>query len=689
MDRERAAPLDAEHFRAIADYTYDWETWVGPDGVVRWINPAVERITGYSVTQCLELADYPLELVYEADRAIVLQVMDQARAGASGNHVEFRVARKDGSIVWAAISWQPLVSRGGEHLGYRSSVRDIHAHKQLEAELERALVRAESASLAKSEFLANVSHELCTPLQSILGYAQLLHAAELEQPLDGYVRTLLDQGELLDRLVSDLLDYSSLQAGLLPLRAEAYSPRELVDGVIRALAPLALKKGLVLESRQLLAPERCVGDAVRVSQVLGNLVSNAIKFTAHGRVAVTLDSEGQGRGYRVTVEDTGPGLPDDDSLFLPFQQGRAPADGAARGVGLGLAISRQLCERMGGSLERGAAPAQGARLVACFPDHAPGASLTQVEHFEHDEPPTLVSRSFATRHPLAILVVDDMRPAREFLEAALVALGYEPGCAGSGAEAFERVSAQSYDLVLVDLQMPEIDGWSAARGLRDRLGSRPFIVALTANALAKGDARLGQAGFDGFAQKPLRLRELQALLIRAHARSGDRFRDGVENGGGSELDADRLAELGELRARDGESLLARMCDRVLGALPDARARAQAAASGPELARALHDLRGLLSLIGARSAAELLGRAEQAAEELGQLDPAVWTELQRRLEAVHRELRRRRPSADTGVSVAAQAGAHALESGQRAPITVTAARGSPRARSRPRRRPPRG
>jgi PAS domain S-box-containing protein len=679
MDGKLPAPLDAEHFRAIADYTYDWETWVGPDGAVRWINPAVERITGHSVNECLALPNYPIELVYEADRAIVLQVMAQARAGASGNHVEFRVSRKDGAIVWAAISWQPLVSRAGEHLGYRSSVRDIHAQKQLEVELERALIQAESASLAKSEFLANVSHELRTPLQSVLGYAQLLLAAELERPLDSYVRTLLTQGELLDRLVSDLLDYSSLQAGLLPLRAEEYSPRALVEGVVRALSPLALKKGLVLQSKQLLAPERCVGDPVRVNQVLANLVSNAIKFTERGRVQVTLDSEGQGHGYRVTVDDTGPGLPDDESLFLPFQQGRAPGAGSARGVGLGLAISRQLCERMGGSLERGTAPAQGARLVACFPERAAGVSATHVEHFEHDEPPTLVSRSFATRHPLAILVVDDMPPAREFLQAALAALGYEPACATSAAEAFQRAGAQSYDLVLVDLQMPEIDGWSAAQGLRARLGSRPYMVALTANALAKGDARLGAAGFDGFAQKPLRLRELQELLTRAHARTGDVSEQG-------ELDAERFRELGELRARDGESLLARMCDRVLGALPEARARAQAAyaaaAGGPELARALHDLRGLLLLIGARRVAELLGRAEQAAE-LGPLDADLWAELQRRLQAVSTELCRRRPDADAAASVAAPA---AAESGRAA---VTAGRGSPRVRSRPRRHRPRG
>jgi PAS domain S-box-containing protein len=631
-----AAELGAEHFRAIADYTYDWETWVGPGGEVLWVNPAVERITGYSVAECMQLPSYPLELVFEPDRAGLREVLAKARACESGNHFEFRVRRKDGAVVWAAISWQPLFSARGENLGYRSSVRDINERKQLERQLHEALRQAESASRAKSEFLANVSHELRTPLQSILGYAQLLGSAELSPPLAGYVTTLLEQSELLDRLVSDLLDYSSLQAGVLPLRSEPYSPRAVVEAVMRALTPVAAQKGLSLQLGPLDAPaasgvpELCEGDPMRISQVLGNLITNAIKFTERGGATVTLQSQGTD-GYSVTVDDTGPGMPDDESLFAPFRQAQSHAARDKGGVGLGLAISRQLCERMGGSLVAAQSPTGGARFIATFPSAASGRGAGAIAPFGSDEAPEPVSTGFAARHPLAVLVIDDVAPAREFMHAALGALGYDAALAASAEEGYRLVEARRFELVLVDIQMPGVDGWAAAQGLRARLGPRPFVVALTANALANDAPLLETVGFDGFLQKPLRFRELQSLLRRAHERGSSEP--------ASEFDEERWRELGAVVIGDGQTLLARMQQRVLGALPDVRGRLQAAraqGSPLELGRALHDLRGLLALIGASRAAGVVGRAEEAAER-GALDAATWNQVQERLDAVSAEL----------------------------------------------------
>jgi PAS domain S-box-containing protein len=628
------AELGAEHFRAIADYTYDWETWVGPGGEVLWVNPAVERITGYSVPECLQMPHYPLELVFESDRSGLREVLARARASESGNHYEFRVLRKDGAVVWAAISWQPLFSARGENLGYRSSVRDINERKLLERQLHEALRQAESASRAKSEFLANVSHELRTPLQSILGYAQLLGSARLSPPLSSYVTTLLEQSELLDRLVSDLLDYSSLQAGVLPLRSEPYDPRAVVEAVMRAMTPLAAQKGLSLELRASSAPgvpERCEGDPMRISQVLGNLITNAIKFTERGGARVTLESDGDA-GYSVTVDDTGPGMPDDETLFAPFRQAESHAARHNGGVGLGLAISRQLCERMGGALVSAASPGGGARFVASFPAAAAGRGSTAIQRFGSDATPEPVSPSFGARHPLHVLVIDDVAPAREFMHAALGALGYDAALAASAEEGYELVEARRFDLVLVDIQMPGVDGWAAARGLRARLGSKPFVVALTANALADDAPLLETVGFDGFLQKPLRFRELQALLRRAHERAAS---EPV-----SEFDEDRWHELGAVVVGGGQTLLERMQRRVSGALPDARGRLEAArahASNDELRRALHDLRGLLALIGASRAAAVMGQAEEAAER-GELDDTAWNEVQRRLDAVSAELR---------------------------------------------------
>lgn len=623
-------------FRAIADYTYDWETWVGPAGEVLWVNPAVERITGYSVAECQELREYPLELVHEDDRAGIRQVLARARASESGNHYEFRVRRKDGTVRWAAISWQPLVSSDGANLGYRSSVRDIDERKQLERQLHEALRRAESASRAKSEFLANVSHELRTPLQSILGYAQLLGAAELEPRLGSYVTTLIEQGELLDRLVSDLLDYSSLSAGVLPLRSEPYQPRAVVEAALRATTPLAARKGLWLRLGQLEAPEQCVGDPVRVSQVLANLLTNAIKFTEQGGAEVSLASHGS--GYRVTVDDTGPGMPDDDTLFLPFRQAEAHSARSAGGVGLGLAISRQLCERMGGTLTSSVSPAGGARFMATFPAHALGQGSAALQPFGAEEAPAPLSRAFATQHPLAILVIDDVEPAREFVHAALAALGYDASLAASAEQAFRLAEAGFFDLVLVDIQMPGIDGWDAARGLRARLGPRPFLVALTANALANDAPLLRTVGFDAFAQKPVRFRELMALLRRAH---GQRAREALP----SEFDAERWRELAAVSVSPGESLLGRMQRRVAAALPDVRQRlaiARASDDASALARGLHELHGLLALIGATRAATCVRDAEQRVSDAGaagSLDAATSAEIDARLDAVSTELAR--------------------------------------------------
>jgi PAS domain S-box-containing protein len=642
MKRRGELELGAEHFRAIADYTYDWETWVGPRGEVLWVNPAVERITGYSVSECMVLPNYPLELVHESDRAGVADVLARARASESGNHFEFRVLRKDGDIRWAAISWQPLVSARGDNLGYRSSVRDIDERKQLESQLHEALRQAESASRAKSEFLANVSHELRTPLASILGYAQLLGAAELEPPLAGYVGTLIEQGDLLDHLVSDLLDYSSLQAGVLPLRSEPYSPRAVVEAVVRASQPMAAKKGLWLRVSGVEVPERCVGDPVRVSQVLGNLLTNAIKFTDQGGAEVTVENDGPDAGYRVTVDDTGPGMENDETLFLPFRQAESHAARNAGGVGLGLAISRQLCERMGGSLVGDRSPAGGARFVASFPARALGRGASGLGHFPADEAPVRPDRSFASRYPLEVLIIDDMDAAREFMHAALLALGYDATLAACAEEGFRRVEARHFGLVLVDIQMPGIDGWAAARGLRARLGPAPFVVALTANALANDAPLLEKFGFDGFVQKPLRFRELMALLRRAHER-------GVAAQPASEFDADRWRELDAVTVGSGESLLGRMRGRVEAALPEARrglAAALDAGDGAELRRTLHDLHGLLSLLGATRAAECAGRAEQAAES-GSLDDALRAELYERLDAVSSELARHPRAAPPG------------------------------------------
>jgi CheY-like chemotaxis protein len=279
--------------------------------------------------------------------------------------------------------------------------------------------------------------------------------------------------------------------------------------------------------------------------------------------------------------------------------------------------------------------------VATFPARAPGVGSAALGPFEPEAAPAPLNRSFSKQHPLAILVIDDVEPAREFMQAALGALGYEAALAASAQEAFGLADARFFELVLVDIQMPGIDGWEAARGLRARLGPKPFLVALTANALANDAPVLRTVGFDAFAQKPMRFRELQALLRRAHERA-------ARAEPASEFDAERWRELAALSVAPGESLLGRMQKRVEGALPELRRRlleARAAADAGELARSLHDLHGLLALIGATRASACVRDAERRVTEqpgTDGLDAAAWMEVEARLDAVSAELARQTP-----------------------------------------------
>ena len=183
----KAKASDHPHYRAIAQYTYDWESWIGPRGKVRWINPAVERITGYSVRECMQMSDYPLRMVVPGDRSRIAEALHSAARGSVGNDLEFRVLRKDGALRWVAMSWQSILERGRRR-GYRTSIRDIDQRKAFEQALHEARHQAERAVRSKAEFLANVSHELRSPAQCIRGFAELMALSQLDESQRRYLR---------------------------------------------------------------------------------------------------------------------------------------------------------------------------------------------------------------------------------------------------------------------------------------------------------------------------------------------------------------------------------------------------------------------------------------------------------------------------------------------------------------------
>lgn len=400
---------------------------------------------------------------------------------------------KDGLYVGVGAGVQIL--QAGSAL-YRAKAEEMTA---LARDLAAAEAAAQASSRAKSEFLAVMSHEIRTPLNGVLGVAGLLERKLQQEELRPYVQTILDSGQSLLRLLTDALDMSRASAGVLTLE-----PGPLhIDAVGRDLdalwRPRAEEKGLILSvSCDTTGHDWVMGDGMRVKQVLNNLIGNALKFTHTGQVAVSLATRWHAGSVRLDalVDDSGPGIPDHavDTIFEPFNTGQAGREGA--GAGLGLAICRQIVERMGGSIGVGRSPQGGARfhftvhLPCCGPEMRAAADA-MAEPTPHET--------------LHVLIADD-NPTNRFVAARLLEMfGCTHEGVADGAQAVEAARHRPFDLIVMDIKMPIMDGVAATRAIRALPGAaaRTPILALTANADPRDAADYLAAGMTGVVAKPI------------------------------------------------------------------------------------------------------------------------------------------------------------------------------------------
>jgi signal transduction histidine kinase/CheY-like chemotaxis protein len=399
----------------------------------------------------------------------------------------------------------------GGIVGFRVDITDL---KQRELDLKAAKELAERANEAKSMFLATMSHEIRTPLNGVTGMLGQLGQTALDDEQCAYVRTATESAETLLRIINDILDYSKMEAGRLEIETTVFSPRETVASAMSLLAPRAFGKGLAFEADLPDDLPPClVGDPTRLRQVLLNLLGNAIKFTERGGVYVSVGHR-TGAGGRVEVRfqvrDTGIGLsPRDRSyLFERFSQADSSITRRFGGTGLGLAISKQLAELMGGDI--GVSSEAGAGSTFWFTILCPAAQ---------PQAGTAVSAvpAWPAGRCLDVLVAEDNAVNQQVIAAILGRQGHRATIVGNGIEALEALRARSYDVLLMDVQMPEMDGVTAATAIR-RLGgpvSRIPIIAVTANAM-KGDRdRYLDAGMNDYVSKPISEPLLFAALDRA------------------------------------------------------------------------------------------------------------------------------------------------------------------------------
>lgn len=500
---------------------------------IEYVNDAFTRVTGYSRDEVI--GQHPRILrsgktprhSYEAIRAALTR-------GESWKG-QLMSRRKDGSEYPEFAIISPLQGPGGEVTHYVGVMEDItekkrmgeeldrHRHHleelviQRTAELENARAAASAASMAKSAFLANMSHEIRTPMNAIIGLTHLLRRENLSDDNNARLSQISAAAEHLLSIINDILDLSKIEAGRMELNHTDFSVGTILDNVHSLIADQAREKALTIQLDADGVPERLHGDATRLLQALLNFASNAVKFTERGAIwlrARLLEETSEGLLVRFEVQDTGIGIGKHKlaTLFEPFVQADVSTTRKYGGTGLGLAISRRLARMMGGDVGARSTLGEGstfwftARLER---GHAPMPS--QVKEVPGDLEGTLRRSHYEAR----ILIVDDHPVNREVAMELMQGVGLLVDTAENGLVALEKLRGNPYDLVLMDMQMPEMDGLDAARAIRAQsVYSRLPIIAMTANAFAENRDACIAAGMNDFVAKPVVPAILYAKLLR-------------------------------------------------------------------------------------------------------------------------------------------------------------------------------
>jgi len=434
--------------------------------------------------------------------------------------IEYRIITRTNEIRHLLQSNKYVFNESGERTQSLLTILDITDRIERENELNEARNAAEQASVAKSSFLAMMSHEIRTPLNAVLGALGLIDSKDLDPSLRKFLNVGRKGAESLLLIINDILDFSKMEAGKLQLEPTLFNVQKTIDDVLQVLEPRALEKNISLTGDLGLdVPEFLIGDASRIRQVLLNLCSNAVRFTTKGGVHISLTKPGlqdEITHVRFQVEDTGRGvlLEDHDHLFEEFWGTNAATLGNTGSTGLGLPISKQLVEMMGGSIGFESEPRRGSIFWFELPLETPGEEAVKVEKNK--------SKNFKQIAPYAdlpvlqgrVLLAED-NPANQLIaQIILERIGLRVDVAANGHEAIAALRSVPYDVVLMDINMPEMDGIEATAAIRKLPGALSSIpiIAMTALAMPGDRERFLSLGIDGYISKPIIREELHACI---------------------------------------------------------------------------------------------------------------------------------------------------------------------------------
>ncbi|WP_326539641.1 PAS domain S-box protein [Pseudorhodoferax sp.] len=479
---------------------------IAPDGRILHGNANYVAMMGYERADELVGRPYvdmmPPRQRASPDQRRTLQALARGEVLAG----EFERVGKNGRELWIQATYNPVFDADGRLVKTMAFKTDVTLRKAMERELRQAKAHAEQAANARSSFLANMSHEIRTPMNAILGFTDVLLNTALAPTQRRHLETVRQAGQSLLGLLNDILDTAKLEKGAVELEIADFSLRQLCEQVVASMRLSAEKKGLALALHYpaVLSDFR-QGDALRIQQVLVNLVGNAIKFTQKGRIDIRVEQRAE--MTVVAIVDTGIGIAPDrvERIFDAFAQADATITRQFGGTGLGTTIARQLTELMGGHIGVTSQLGVGSR----FEVHLP---------LSDGQAPRSADAISSQLPPLKVLVADDVPQNVELLELLLQADGHSVRSARNGHEALALLAEHRFDLVLMDMHMPEIDGLGATRALRERERDQGLVptpvIALTASVQAADRLAAQQAGMDGFATKPVVTGQLFAEIAR-------------------------------------------------------------------------------------------------------------------------------------------------------------------------------
>jgi PAS domain S-box-containing protein len=479
-----------------------------------YISPSFHEVLGYTSEELLGRSYFIMMLPEDRER-VKQDSLNHILNTINQRDAQFRVRKKDGTVIWLEVHAKPILDAEGRMTRFQTSARDITKRKEFEAFLNEAKEKAEEATKAKSQFLSMMSHEIRTPMNAIIGLTNLLLEAKPREDQAESLRLLKFSGENLLTIINDILDFSKIEAGKITLEYIDFDLHKLVFNTKFVLEQRAKDKDISLHfAYDTKAPHIVKGDPVRIGQILTNLVGNAIKFTERGYVEVIImlleASEGKYK-LRFSIKDTGIGIEPDKLklIFESFSQAAADTTRKFGGTGLGLSITKRMLNLMGSDVAVDSKPGYGSQFS--FVLDLEGGSIEEKKELPSKD----LTHDFK-KNAIKVLLVEDNRVNQVVATNFLKKWGIAVDIANHGKEALELITNKSYEIVLMDLQMPEMDGYEAARRIRamdhDNYFKEIPIIALTASAMIDIRGKALETGMTDFISKPFQPEELQAKI---------------------------------------------------------------------------------------------------------------------------------------------------------------------------------